>query len=112
VDDEVLVRSALELVLGELGHQVDSAESLEEAVRLSQIHRPELLIADYRLAGGKTGIDVIHAVRAACGHDLPAVVLTGDTDSATIRRIVDEGLHLLHKPLQMDALRGFLKQVA
>ena len=112
VDDEVLVRSALELVLGEMGHQVDSADSVEEAVRRSRVHRPELVIADFRLAGGTTGIDVIRAVRASCGRDLPAVVLTGDTDPATIRRIVGEGLHLLHKPLQLDALRGFLKQVA
>lgn len=112
VDDEVLVRSALELVLSEMGHQVDSAETVEEALRQSREHNPELVIADFRLAGGTTGIDVIRAVRKSCGRDLPAVVLTGDTDPATIRRIVDEGLHLLHKPLRLDALKGFLKQVA
>lgn len=112
VDDELLVRSALELVLGEMGHQVESAETVEEALRRSRAHRPELVIADFRLAGGTTGIDVIRAVRENCGCDMPAVVLTGDTDPATIRRIVDEGLHLLHKPLRLDALKGFLKQVA
>ncbi|HLO75004.1 MAG TPA: ATP-binding protein [Magnetospirillum sp.] len=112
VDDEALVRNALELVLVEMGHQVDSAESVEEALRRSREHSPELVIADFRLAGGTTGIDVIRAVRASCGRDLPAVVLTGDTDPATIRRIVGEGLHLLHKPLRLEALKGFLKQVA
>ncbi|HTH17299.1 MAG TPA: ATP-binding protein [Magnetospirillum sp.] len=112
VDDEVLVRNALELVLAEMGHQVEGAETVEEALKSSRAHRPELVIADFRLAGGTTGIDVIRAVRENCGCDMPAVVLTGDTDPATIRRIVDEGLHLLHKPLRLDALKGFLKQVA
>ncbi|MGE5475876.1 MAG: ATP-binding protein [Bacteroidales bacterium] len=112
VDDEALVRNALELVLADMGHQVDSAETVEEALRQSRAHNPELVIADFRLAGGTTGIDVIRAVRQSCGRELPAVVLTGDTDPATIRRIVGEGLHLLHKPLRLEALRGFLKQVA
>lgn len=112
VDDEALVRNALELVLIEMGHQVDSADSVEEALRQSRAHNPELVIADFRLAGGVTGIDVIRAVRETLGRDLPAVVLTGDTDPATIRRIVGEGLHLLHKPLRIEALKGFLQQVA
>jgi len=112
VDDEVHVRSALELVLGEMGHRVQGAETVEDAVQSTLRHRPELVIADFRLAGGKTGIDVIRAVRSSCGDKVPAVVLTGDTDPATIRRIVGEGLHLLHKPIQLEALRAFLKQVA
>lgn len=112
VDDEVHVRSALELVLGEMGHHVEGAESVEQALISSRRHRPELVIADFRLAGGTTGIDVIKAVRASCGGPVPAVVLTGDTDPATIRSIVGEGLHLLHKPLQLEALRTFLDRVA
>jgi two-component system, sensor histidine kinase len=112
VDDEVHVRNALELVLGEMGHRVEGAETVEAAVQSSRRHRPELVIADFRLADGKTGIDVIRAVRGQCGDDVPAVVLTGDTDPATIRRIVGEGLHLLHKPIQLEALRAFLKHVA
>jgi PAS domain S-box-containing protein len=112
VDDEELVRRALELVLAEMGHQVETAETVEEASRVSRRRRPELVIADFRLAGGTTGIDAIRAVRANCGNALPAVVLTGDTDPATIRRIVDEGLDLLHKPLRLEALKGFLKRVA
>ncbi len=112
VDDEVHVRSALELVLGEMGHRVQGAETVEGAVQSTQRERPELVIADFRLAGGKTGIDVIRAVRSFCGDQVPAVVLTGDTDPATIRRIVGEGLHLLHKPIQLEALHAFLKKVA
>ncbi|MBC7952013.1 MAG: PAS domain S-box protein [Rhodospirillaceae bacterium] len=112
VDDEIHVRNALELVLGEMGHRVEGVETVEDAVQSTKRHRPELVIADFRLADGKTGIDVIRAVRGQCGNQVPAVVLTGDTDPATIRRIVGEGLHLLHKPVQLEALRAFLKHVA
>lgn len=112
VDDEIHVRSALELVLGEMGHRVEGAETVAGAVQSTMRHQPELVIADFRLAGGETGIDVIQAVRSHCGEQVPAVVLTGDTDPATIRRIVGAGLHLLHKPIQLEALRAFLRQVA
>lgn len=112
VEDEIHVRKALELVLTEMGYSVDVAEGLNQAV--DHLHKfcPNLVIADYRLAAGVTGLDVIRALRAQCGSQLPAVVLTGDTDPAVIRRIVGEGMHLLHKPLQVEALQGFLKQVA
>jgi|AGTN01.1.fsa_nt_gi PAS domain S-box len=112
VDDEIHVRTGLQMVLGELGHRVEGAETLEEAVMAARRARPELVIADFRLAGGRTGVDVIRAVRASCGGEVPAVVLTGDTDPATIRSIVDEGLSLLHKPLRVEALQAFLRKVA
>ncbi|MBC7952721.1 MAG: PAS domain S-box protein [Rhodospirillaceae bacterium] len=112
VDDEIHVRNALELVLGEMGHRVEGADTVEGALQSTMRNRPELVIADFRLANGKTGIDVIRAVRGQCGDQVPAVVLTGDTDPATIRRIVGEGLHLLHKPIELEALRAFLKHVA
>lgn len=112
VDDEVQVRNGMQMVLTEMGYRVVGAETLDEAVAAAQRLRPELVIADFRLAGGCTGVDVIRAVRACCGDGLPAVVLTGDTDPATIRRIVDEGLSLLHKPLRADALQAFLRKVA
>ena len=112
VEDEVHVRGALELVLGGLGHHVTAGETVDEALGRLGGQRPELVIADYRLGGGATGVEAIQRVRALFGADLPAVVLTGDTDPAVIRRIAGERLRLLHKPLQVEALRGVLGEVA
>ncbi|MEW5728247.1 MAG: ATP-binding protein [Pseudomonadota bacterium] len=112
VEDEIHVRSALELVLGGLGHEVAAGETVDEALARLGARRPELVIADYRLGGGATGVEAIRRVRALHGAELPAVVLTGDTDPAIIRRIAGEGLRVLHKPLQVEALRGFLGEVA
>ncbi len=112
VDDEAHVRTALAMVLRELGHDVDTAETIDEALDLVGQDKPQLVIADFRLGGGHTGIELVNAVRSRMDRDVPAVVLTGDTDPATIHRIAGAGLHLLHKPLQVEALKTFLGQVA
>lgn len=112
VDDEAHVCAALAMALRDMGHHVATAGSVDEALaRLGEL-RPDLVIADFRLGGEQTGIEVVRAVRQSMGDEVPAVVLTGDTDPATIRRIVGAGLHLLHKPLQIEALKTFLRQVA
>lgn len=108
VDDDIHVRNALELVLGQLGHAVELAGTLEAAL-LSTTHcRPELVIADYRL----DGIRAIREIRAVCGDQVAGAILAGDTDAATLEDIREAGLQVLCKPLNIDELRAFLRQLA
>ncbi len=109
IDDEAHVRQALELLLKELGHEVDAAENETVALAHARNHRPGLVIADLRLPGDRSGMDIIRAIRSHYDDDVPAVVLTGETDSRTGS---EENIHLLHKPLRVEALRDLLSHVA
>jgi two-component system, sensor histidine kinase len=87
------------------GFEVVRAASLAEAVR--EAHRGsriDLVIADYHLQKGETGIDVIAAIRKLAGESLAAVLVSGDT-SSTLRNLgADERLRLASKPIQADEL--------
>ena len=69
---------------------------------------PDALVSDYRLAGGSTGFEVVSEVRARFGHDLPAVIISGDTDPALLRDMTLRGIVVLHKPLDLGQLQAHL----
>jgi DNA-binding NarL/FixJ family response regulator len=69
------------------------------------------VVSDFRLAGGQTGLDVIAAARAAFGPQLPALLITGDTDPNLMRGMSEHGIPIQHKPLAPDALLAAIEQV-
>ncbi|HEX5638025.1 MAG TPA: hybrid sensor histidine kinase/response regulator, partial [Gammaproteobacteria bacterium] len=111
IDDEAVVRRAVESLLTEWGYEVIVAESSDEA--LNTLHSaPDVIIADYRLRLNLTGIDAIRAVHARWGKHIPALIITGDTGPEQLREASQSGYSLLHKPVQPGRLRAYLRQVA
>ena len=66
--------------------------------------RPDLIIADYRLAEGETGIEAIRHIRQALEQETPAVLVTGDTLPESVRDMQASGFTLLHKPIDVNEL--------
>jgi len=79
VEDSVFYRDALEAVLKRVGYAVSAVGSVEEAlVFLARVPDVALIITDYNLPG-KSGLDLIQAVRngeTAVRSDVPIVVLS------------------------------------
>lgn len=105
VEDDPGVRNATSLLLKVEGYRVLAAGSLEEAVQKARENAAlDLLVTDYHLADGHTGLEVIAALRAIVGEGLKAVMVTGDT-SSTIRDLAaDPRVRFASKPVQADAL--------
>jgi CheY-like chemotaxis protein len=74
-------------------------------------HPPDVMISDYHLPGGKTGIEVIERLRSVLSAPVPAFLISGDTDPDALRAARAKGYHLLHKPVEPMALRAMLSQV-
>ena len=54
---------------------------------------PDIVLADYHLDRGACGIAAIERLRAAVSDsELPAIIITGDTDPALIRSMADRGI--------------------
>jgi CheY-like chemotaxis protein len=70
------------------------------------------VVSDYRLAGGETGFDVISAVRARLGAEIPAILITGDTDPNLLRSMTDRGIVVLHKPVDLETLQAALEDLS
>src|SRR3982074_3435585 len=100
VEDHPVVLNATRSLLEAHGYRVTSATSLAEAIERTRDHPDlDLLITDYHLAGMGTGKQVVSAVRAMCGCDLGAIVISGDTGSAVHQFDSDSGLCWLAKPV-------------
>ena len=111
VEDNDLVRDALSLGLGTAGHFVIAAASGQAIGRELGQHVPDIVISDYRLADGETGYDVIDLLRQQVKRELPAILITGDTDPLLIRSMADRGIVVLHKPLDMETLEAYLEDL-
>jgi signal transduction histidine kinase len=101
VDDEELILDAAQTLLAQWNCSVIAAASGQDALRqLADIPRPpDVLICDYRLRDEENGIGVVEAIRNEFNTEIPALLITGDTDPDEIRKIAASGLALLHKPL-------------
>jgi DNA-binding response OmpR family regulator len=72
---------------------------------------PDLIISDYRLSDGRTGIEAIGQLRHKFGCAIPAFLISGDTHSDTLHHARANGLHLLHKPVDPMALRAVVNRM-
>lgn len=105
VEDNVDVAEALSFTLSCLGHQVISAASRLELMPLLDGIPPDIVISDYRLSGDENGIDGIYALRANFDADLPAIIITGDTDPAIVSLMSEKQICILYKPLNLAVLK-------
>ncbi|MGQ0429751.1 MAG: hybrid sensor histidine kinase/response regulator [Gammaproteobacteria bacterium] len=106
VEDDDAVRGATELYLRAIGHTPIAAGSRAEAESaLAAAERPpDLIISDYHLGGGETGVDAILAARRHAGRLLPALLLSGDTSTA-MRQLADlPACRVLNKPVDVEQL--------
>lgn len=111
VEDNIDVAKAMVYALTDIGHQVITAASSAELMSRLEGERPDLIISDYRLSEQEDGFDVIAALRAHFEAKLPALIMTGDTDPAVIRRMAKEQILVLHKPLDLAAIRQTIAEL-
>ncbi|NWG87886.1 MAG: response regulator [Hydrogenophilaceae bacterium] len=111
VDDDESVLDALVALLRGWGLDVIMARSGAEA--LAQVAQPpSLVLTDYRLSIGETGLDVVERLRQLFrGAEFPVVVVTGDTTEVGMRAVADQGYALLHKPVQPAKLRALVTRL-
>lgn len=109
IDDEPAVAEATGLLLELEGFDVKIASCEREALEHVRERPPDLLVSDYHLRGGETGLGVVQSVRDELAADVPAVFLTGDTGRSTIEASALARVRLLTKPLRGDELLSTIK---
>lgn len=113
IDDDQLVLEGMGGMLRSWGCRVVAAGTLDTARSglAGYSHPPDLIISDYRLSDGHTGIDVIEQLRKAYPTPIPAFLITGDSAPERLREAQATGHHLLHKPVPPIKLRAMLNQL-
>jgi signal transduction histidine kinase/CheY-like chemotaxis protein len=113
IDDDALVLDSMGGILRSWGCDVITSESAETALAKLTAQRltPDLIISDYRLANGKSGIEAIERLHGELGPGIPAFLISGDTAPERLREASASGYHLLHKPVAPMRLRAMLNQL-
>jgi len=110
VEDDPSMRWLLKQLLRGTYNVITKSNGLEAFSGLSVRHIPDLIISDYRLSAGRTGFEAVARLRGALGSEIPAFLISGDTAPERLREAAASGYHLLHKPVQPNALRALLSQ--
>jgi two-component system, sensor histidine kinase len=114
VDDEVSVRDAMRVLLRQWGCELlvaEGVDSLRRELHALDYARPDIVVTDYRLRNNTTGLDVVETVHSHFDADIPAVIVSGDTDIEVRRRVEECGCHLLHKPVTPIVLHDTLRRL-
>ncbi|MBP2230173.1 CheY-like chemotaxis protein [Azospirillum agricola] len=110
IDDEAIILAGMEIMLETWGYRVVAVEDAASALTAlaeapPEAPPPSVIVSDYRLRNGVSGVDAVRAVREAAGAAVPAIILTGDTGAALAAAAQREGFLVLHKPVQPAELR-------
>ncbi|MDD2919602.1 ATP-binding protein [Rhodoferax sp.] len=112
VEDDDLAREALVGLLQSWGYQAAQANGLNDAKQVLQNgFVPELIISDYRLDGATHGMEVIVQLRRQLARQVPACLISADTDPELLQTAQAAQLTLLHKPVRPAKLRSLMNRL-
>ena len=105
VDDDPTIRLLVTKLLEEGGFAVDTAATSESGRVLAMVNDYDAIILDLILPDGN-GIPLVQALRQK-NRDTPVLVLTGETDKATIVMALDAGADdYFTKPINFDEFKA------
>ncbi len=110
VDDERAVVEGMRQLMQQWGFNIVCGASADEVIgQLANCsQQPDILICDYRLRAGETGVNVIRNLQCVLRRKVPAIIISGDTAPERLREADASGFHLLHKPVRPAKLRALL----
>src|SRR5262245_60424977 len=111
-DDPLVLEGVCGLFRSECYHLLVARTDDEALAGIADCDRPPaLIVSDYHLSDGKTGIEVIEALRRTLSAEIPAFLVSGDTSPELLRQARASGYHLLHKPVDPMTLRAMVSYV-
>ena len=113
VENEPAVLSAIEALLNDWGCEVIAMRDRGSAISCTRGRNgaPDLLLVDYHLDGGDSGITVAEELQTIWGGGVPSIILTADHTLAAKRAAASQGYHVLGKPLKPAALRALMNRM-
>ena len=106
VEDEFLIAMAERSILQRLGYEVIGiASSGEEAVKLADQSRPDVILMDIKLVGEMTGKEAARIIKER--QDIPLIFVSALKDQT----ILDEGYVCVNKPFTRQSLSKAVEAV-
>ncbi|MFN9897205.1 MAG: response regulator, partial [bacterium] len=111
VEDEAVIAMEIESRLKVMGYRVvGCAASSQEALAIVARDRPDVILMDINIQGGRDGVEVANEMRR--DHGIPSIFLTAYGDDATIRRAAESNpLSFLTKPFSDREVRAAIESL-
>jgi len=105
LEDDREARRAIEDLLDDWGVVHASGATLEELIPEVEAagRTPDVLVTDFRLPGQLSGAACVQELRRLIGETVPAVIVTGESDLASVRAVMPPDTALLQKPFEEAA---------
>jgi chemotaxis methyl-accepting protein methylase/FixJ family two-component response regulator/signal transduction histidine kinase len=104
IDDDAELLDLLGQLLRAAGHTVVALADADAALAALAQHVPDLIMSDFRLSGGRDGLELVRALRSALlqshGRTVPAIMLTGDISIDALVRFAAHDVVRLSKPVR------------
>jgi DNA-binding response OmpR family regulator len=106
IEDDVNVANAWGLLLEAEGFRVATAASAEESEALIRHldETPMLLISDFHLLDGSTGVEAVSSIREFFDAEIPAFIVSGDTSKIVKDARLLDNCTLMSKPVDTNRL--------
>lgn len=112
IEDDRHSAQALRGLLDSWGCLVALVDGLQGALTLVEGgFVPDLVLSDFRLRAGESGMQTLQSLRTVLDRALPACLMSGDTDPELIQACRAAGLPLLHKPVRPAKLRTLIRRL-
>ena len=113
IDNDAAVQEAMRTLLERWSCQMRFVSGLGELGDLIKDphYRPDIMLADYHLDFGETGLQAVQRMRAVCGAETPAIVITADYDEAIAEEVRRGECELLRKPVRPAELRALMQHL-
>lgn len=112
VEDEPEAGHAVQRFLEFRGHTVALARDGTDAARLAEETRPEVMVCDWKLAGGDDGVEVVRQVQAQ--RDVAAIMVTAHRLSEARRRAHEADANISafrRKPISLSDLASLVESL-
>lgn len=106
IEDDVKVANAWGMLLESEGYRVATAKSATEAnAILGHLDTvPSLIISDFHLLDGSTGVEAVQGIRKFYGVNIPAFIVSGDTSKVVKDARPVDNCTLMSKPVNTSRL--------
>ncbi|WP_299359858.1 hybrid sensor histidine kinase/response regulator [uncultured Paracoccus sp.] len=108
VENDPGMRRAYAMLLGGWGMEVRTIGDIDAALGAARAEPLDVVLTDYRLDNGETGIAVLHALRAERGERLPALIVSAEGAEAIRQEARGLDVEVLEKPVAETDLRRAL----
>ena len=114
IEDDIDVLKATKQLLESWGCNVKTARNKDEVMNLIKedpYKNPDVILADNRLPGDASGIDITYLIQEKLQTSIPCVIMTGDVERSHVQGIIDQGFPVLLKPIQPAKFRAMLSHL-